>query len=104
MNESIAKWNSKMIYLSFKISLICSMFVFIGEPDMIFAPYQRLINRLPLYLYKPLGGCSKCLTGQVALWYFLFTQPFNIIELLFFISLSILFTSIITKLWQIYEL
>jgi hypothetical protein len=80
------------------------MFVVCGEPDMIFAWYQRLINKLPNWLYKPLGGCAKCLTGQVALWYFLFTQPFNLLELLFFISLSILFTSILTKLWQIYGL
>jgi hypothetical protein len=90
--------------LAVKISLICSMFVFLGEDDMIFAPYQRLIRRLPLWLYKPLGGCSKCVTGQVALWYFIFKQPFDLLELLFFVSLSILITSIITKLWQTYEL
>lgn len=80
------------------------MFVFLGEPEMIFAKYQQLINRLPNYLYRPLGGCAKCLTGQVSLWYFLFTQHFNLLELFFFISLSILFTSIITKLWQTYDL
>lgn len=90
--------------LAIKISVICSIFTFMGEPDMIFSGYQRLINRLPNFLYKPMGGCAKCLTGQVALWYFLFTQPFNLFELLFFISLSILFTSIIVKIWQTCEL
>lgn len=80
------------------------MFVFLGEPGMIFSRYQFLIGKLPDYLFKPLGGCAKCLTGQFSLWYFLFTQPFNLLELLFFISLSILFTSIIVKLWQTFEL
>ena len=83
-----------------KISLICFMFVSMGEPGMIFAPYQQLINRLPLWLNKPLGGCTYCLTGQMALWYFVITRPFSIIELLFFISLSIFLTSIYEMIWN----
>jgi hypothetical protein len=89
-----------MIELSFKISLICFMFVMLGEPDMIFAQYQRLIADLPEWLNKPLGGCFYCLTGQVSLWYFLFTQPFDIINLLFFISLSIFLTQIYSIIWN----
>jgi len=41
----------------------------LGEPGEILAWYHRLIERLPGWLYKPLGGCAKCLAGQVALWY-----------------------------------
>lgn len=90
-----------MIILAFKISLIAFMFTALGEPDMIFAPYQRLINHLPLWLNKPLGGCSYCFCGQVSLWYFIFTQPFNLLELLFFVSLSIFLTSIYTYIWNL---
>ena len=86
---------------SVKISLICFMFVSMGEPEMIFAWYQRLIDRLPLWLNKPLGGCTYCLTGQVSLWYFLFTKPFDIIELLFFISLNIFLIKIYDLLWNL---
>lgn len=89
-----------MILLASKISLICFMFVTLGEPDMIFAPYQKLISRLPEWLNKPLGTCVYCFTGQVSLWYFIFTRSFNIIELLFFVSLSIFLISIYNIIWN----
>ena len=89
-----------MIASAIKVSLICFMFCAMGAPDMIFAPYQRLIDRFPLWLNKPLGGCTYCLTGQVSLWYFVFTKPFNIIELLFFVSLSIFLISIYEMIWN----
>jgi hypothetical protein len=84
------------------------MFTALGEPEMIFAPYQRLLNRLPLWLAKPLGACSYCLTGQVSLWYYVITKPFKwnyefIIELLFFVSLSVFLIAIYEKIWKIYE-
>lgn len=89
-----------MILLAFKISLIAFMFVALGEPGMIFSWYRKLIDPLPEWLYNPLGGCQYCFAGQCALWYFLFTQPFNIINLLFFISLSIFLTSIYSIIWN----
>jgi hypothetical protein len=85
---------------SFKISLICFMFCVLGEPDHIFAWYQRQICKLPELLCKPFGGCMYCFTGQVSLWYFIITKPFNIIELLFFVSLSIFLTKIYLILWN----
>lgn len=30
--------------------------------------YHRLIAKLPEWLYKPLGGCAMCFTGQLTLW------------------------------------
>ena len=89
-----------MIILSLKISLICFMFVMMGEPGYIFSPYQKLIMKLPDWLNRPLGSCYHCLCGQVSLWYFIFTQPFNVLELLFFISLSIALTEIYSKIWN----
>jgi hypothetical protein len=73
-----------------KISLIAFMFCALGQHEgQIFYWYQQLIKQLPRYLNWPLGGCYKCFVGQVCLWYFIFTKPFNIIELLFFVSAGI---------------
>lgn len=94
------------MFLEIKISLICFMFVVMGEPEHIFAPYQRLINRLPNWLNKPLGSCFYCLTGEAALWIYLFTKPFNPaifsnwIDFLFFVSLSIFLTKIYSIIWN----
>lgn len=83
-----------------KISLICYMFCAITQKDgSILNWYNRLIIRLPEWLYKPLGGCYVCFTGQVCLWYFVFTKPFSIIELGFFISGGILSSMVYNKLY-----
>ena len=85
---------------AFKISIICFIFVAMGEPGMIFARYQRMISGLPEWLNKPLGGCGYCITGQVALWYFIITKPFDLIDFLFFISLSIFLISLYEIIWN----
>jgi hypothetical protein len=82
-----------------KISLIAYMFCALGSKGMIFEWYQKQINKLPEYLCKPIGGCHLCFTGQVCLWYFLFTKPFNIIELLFFVSAGIFASAIYNKIY-----
>jgi hypothetical protein len=83
-----------------KISLIAFMFCALGQDEgMIFNWYQKLINRFPDWLCKPMGGCYKCFVGQVCLWYFLFTKPFNIVELLFFISIGILSAMVYNKIY-----
>ena len=84
---------------AFKVSMICFVFIAMGEPGMIFAWYGKLINNLPDWLNKPLGGCGYCMTGQAALWFFIFTKPFDLFNLLFFISLSIFFISIYEIIW-----
>lgn len=83
-----------------KISLISYMFVAMGEKEgMIFHWYQRLIARFPKWIRYPLGGCFSCFTGQVCLWYFIVTKPFNIIELLFFVSGGIFMSMIYNRLY-----
>jgi len=42
---------------------------------MIFEFYGRLLDRLPEWLGHPLGRCSYCMGGQIALWYFIFFIP-----------------------------
>lgn len=85
---------------AFKISLIAFMFVSLGEPGMIFAPYQKFIERFPEWLWKPLGGCTYCFCGQLALWYYVITKPFNIVELLFFVSFAIFLIKIYEIIWD----
>jgi len=68
-----------------KISLIC---------------YGKLIKRLPWWLYNPLGGCFMCLTGEVLLWYYIITLPFNIIEMLFYPSCGIMLSLLYDKIYN----
>lgn len=76
------------------------MFCALGqEEQMIFNWYQKLIKKLPEWINFPLGGCYKCFTGQVCLWYFIIKKPFNIIELLFFVSAGILSAMIYNKIY-----
>lgn len=85
-----------MILTVIKISLIASMFSFLGEPEMIFAPYRKLIMKLPDWLNKPLGSCHLCCTGQACFWYYLVVNfnNYNLIDHLFFASAGIFLSSI----------
>jgi hypothetical protein len=83
-----------------KISLIASMFSFLGDEDMIFAWYRKLIMKLPDWLNRPLGSCHLCLTGQACFWYYLLTvTPYNFIEHLFFAAAGIFLSSIYSIIW-----
>jgi hypothetical protein len=85
-----------------KISLIASMFSFLGEPDMLFAFYRRQIMKLPDYLNRPLGSCHLCFTGQVCFWYYLIVHfySYNFIDHLFFASAGIFLSSIYYTIWN----
>lgn len=68
---------------------------------MIFNWYRELINKLPWYIAKPLGKCYACLTGQVLLWYYVFTvRPFNVVDMLFYPSLGIFLSYVYDKLME----
>lgn len=78
---------------------------FYTQPGEIFNKLFNKIDKLSLFLSKPLGGCARCVTGQLALWSFLLFLPYNSCELsliikhlyyhILFISTSILITWII---------
>lgn len=80
-----------MIYDIAKISLIAYVFYTLKEEGMIFSFYSRWIERLPDWLYKPLGGCFVCLTGQTLFHYYWITHltDWNIVDQLFYPSLGI---------------
>lgn len=70
------------------------------EPEMIFDRlYDKLENSLPTWLFKPVVGCSKCVSGQIALWHYLFLSSFDydIEQHIFIICLTILLTSTIKE-------
>lgn len=94
-----------MIILLFKLTVIAYVFCALGEPDMIFSWYQKLLMKLPDWLAFPLGACHKCFTGQVCLWGYLiaFYHNYNVIDHAFFISAGIFLSLIYNKLWTISE-
>ena len=49
------------------------------------------------WIMNPILECELCVSGQLALWIFLFTAPFNLINLIFCICLSILIAKILSK-------
>jgi len=83
----------------FKISLIAYMFYALTKPKMLFAYYGALLDFLPDYLSWPLGKCYQCFTGQVCLWYYLFTKEFHLVELLFFVSAGIFFAMVFNRVY-----
>ena len=82
------------------VPVFCYAFYICTNPEMIFGWYARLIDKLPTFLWKPLGGCLICFTGQVSLWYYLvrFWHNYNFLNHLFFITGSIVIVMIIDKL------
>jgi len=86
----------------FKISLIATMFSFLGETGEIFAWYRKIIMKLPDWLNKPLGSCNLCFTGQATFWYYLIVHfaDYNIIDHLFFASCSIFLSYIYSIIWN----
>jgi hypothetical protein len=84
-----------------KISFIAFMFSSLTEKGMIFEIYGNLISWLPNWLCKPLGGCAMCFSGQVCLWYFIFTKSFDFIDLAFFVSVGIFSSLVFSVVWKI---
>jgi len=67
------------------------------EPEMIFNKLYHLLHRLPGWLFNPLIGCVYCVTGQIALWYYLLTywNEYNLLTHIVYICLSIFAVEII---------
>jgi len=80
------------------IAVIAFVFSYIlTQEGEILAWYFRLIFKLPDWLFKPLGGCSRCFAGQIGLWYGFTLDWRSHIVLIF---LSILLTDIILKIYD----
>ena len=54
------------------VGIVAWVFVFIlMDSGMIFERWWLVLNKLPMWLSKPLGACEYCFAGQLALWYYL---------------------------------
>jgi hypothetical protein len=88
-----------MIIESIIIGIIGWTFVHILiDVDMIFSRWWIVLNKLPDWLAKPLGKCEYCLSGQIALWYFIINYGFNLAYLVAFVSVSIFTCKLINKI------
>lgn len=97
-----------MVVDSLLLAVTAWVFVMILTKDgMILGWWGRALNRFPLWLGEPLGGCEYCVAGQMALWYYLYkhrndylvTFCDRLIEHIIFISLTIFIVEII-NVWK----
>ena len=72
----------------------------LSAPGFLFDPYIKLIDKLPDWLKKPLGFCSYCMIGQIAVWLFICLSwgDYNAISHVFFVANSIFFVDIFNKM------
>lgn len=83
-----------------QVAIVAYVFTLLTEEGMIFAWWYKLIRHLPDVLYKPLGGCIACFSGQCALWYYLIAHfhSYNFFEHIFFIAATIFTVLILDKI------
>lgn len=62
------------------------------DNGMILERLYVLLDKLPDWLFKPLIGCVKCVSGQIACWYFIFNHEYSLISHIAFMSFVIWLT------------
>jgi len=94
-----------MYLLALNIAVVAYVYsVILTEPGMILNPLYRWLDSmnekwLPDWAFYPLIGCSKCVSGQMALWYYVVTcTSYNLIDHILLISFTIFFVVLIDKL------
>lgn len=62
---------------------------------------ERHIGHKP-WLFKPLVDCSKCVSGQLAFWYYVifYYYTYNVVEHAFLVCAAILFTLTIKAIFK----
>lgn len=81
------------------------------QPGEILSWYARLLDRIfvkekfepayerkEMWLYKPLGGCSKCLGGQIAFWSSIYAG-YGVADIIFITLATILLVKLIIKIF-----
>lgn len=72
-------------------------------PGNILGWFDKLIHRFITneYILKPLGDCTYCFGGQVALWgYFLVMSRYDWLEHILFVSFTIFIIHIYKQIWN----
>ncbi len=89
----------------------CCYVLILTEPGQILAGWKEFVNKAYDKLFKkyspswyrnkwvlkPILECELCVSGQIALWTYIITQPFNILGLIFSICLSIMLAWLIAR-------
>ena len=86
--------------LIIKLGIFAYVFGILIQPEMILHFYYKLIDRLPDFLYRPLGGCNICFAGQCGLWGYLFTHlhSYDFFQHVFTICGTILVVMLLDKI------
>jgi len=90
-----------LIYIASVAICSISYSCILTENGMILAKLDVLLEEyLPEWLYLPLIGCPKCVSGQMVLWsYYYFLSRYSTLEYNYLIHLSvILITIYLTKI------
>jgi hypothetical protein len=53
---------------------------------------------MPEWVFKIMGGCGHCFTGQLAFWYYIFANEYSLPEHIAYVSVAI-FTIEIIRTW-----
>lgn len=94
--------------MRYEIIILCSIIGFVWseiltQPGHMFNSLFNWIDKnFNSIIAKPLGGCALCVTGQIALWTYLYTyrHDYNIFQHIAFISSSIFITWLLLKLQE----
>jgi hypothetical protein len=77
------------------------------DEGMIFGYWWTVLNKLPVWLSKPLGACEYCFAGQLALWWYIYqsclTGQYNAFYHIAFISVAIFTVKVINELFDFLE-
>ena len=90
----------ELLIISILIAVTVHVFVReLTDEGMIFGWYGKFLDKLNPYIANPLGGCDKCFGGQIALFFYIFyTNEYNLIIHIFFISLTIIFIKCLKRI------
>lgn len=92
----------QMLLEIIQITIICVAFYQLGQVGQIFNFYQKLIEGLPEWLSKPLGGCGVCFTGQSLFWYYLIVHfnDYSVVDHLFYPSAGIFLATVLNSIYE----
>jgi hypothetical protein len=90
-----------MYLLIIKLSIISYVYsVILTDDNMILSKWYLYWDRKPDWIFYPIVGCFKCVSGQLALWLgFLLLRPYSLFEHLFLICGTIFFSLIINRFY-----
>jgi hypothetical protein len=90
-----------------EIGLICAIIGYVyssvlTEPKMLLnKPYLFLERVFPEFIFSPIIGCFRCVSGQIALWTYLFIhKEYLWYKHILLVCLSILLSVIIDKIYR----